>query len=159
MPNPEDAASSGNEDANQQAPAQDQLDRLLARMDQVDHLSARMDRMTDMFTQLMTNMALNDMRMPNIPGWPPSNRNAPDASGGSNNQANPPLVNQVPPSTGFNAAPASISQLVQHPPPNQTQQQVPTATQVGHVTPTRNSSTTGGNPPINMQASVSECPT
>ena len=76
MPNPEDAASSGNEDANQQAPAQDQLDRLLARMDQVDHLSARMDRMTDMFTQLMTNMALNDMRMPNIPGWPLSNCNA-----------------------------------------------------------------------------------
>ena len=81
MSNSEDTAASSNKDSDQQAPG-------LATQDQLDRLLARMDCITDMFTQLMATMAINDMRMPNILGWLPSNHNAPGANSSSNNQAN-----------------------------------------------------------------------
>ena len=44
--------------------------------DQLDFLTSRVDQMANMFSQLMATLASNDMGpVPNVTGWPPSNRN------------------------------------------------------------------------------------
>ena len=153
MPNPHDSPHRSEEDNDDDAlrGANRGADPVpTPSREEFDRLAVRMDRMTDMFTQLMTVFAVNDMRLPNIPGWPPSNR------GANSNQNDGQAATHTPPpnGAGFNAAAGSIAQLVQHPPPSNQGQPLPTVAAI--VTPTRNGVNSGIAPPASNNAATAQ---